>query len=432
VEAHGASTPIHFEFLKIADTTDAPPNRPTDRFLAFDDQTVAMDDGRVLLRGDRTPALPHLPAAGFYLWDQGTLTKIVETDDSIPDESGDSFYVLGYAGMDAGTVAFNGVGFASWELGVYAWRDGALTKIVDEQSTLEGDARKADGFDLPPRVEGENIVTGALLDDGSGALVIGTLDGVPRVLLDESTPVPNLPSGLEYAIPGGISRGRVAVAIGPEAPGQLSFSAGIYTVDLSGKVAVVADRFTLIPGTSAPFQTFSDLPPPSISGDTVAFRAAGTIAPGEVRGGLYGANLTTGEVFTIADTTTVFPEVPGGVVESAVSPAQDGHNTAFVGFGGVNFQALMLKYEGEILPVLAKGETLFGREVKSIFISPESLDGRSIAFWANFTDGAQGIYVATLVPAPSPALLALAPLSLLAPRRRRSPSLSSTLPPCPR
>ncbi len=419
VEARGAPTPLHFEFLKVADTTDAPPDRPNDRFLAFEDQTVAIEDGKVLFRGDRTPALPYLPAAGFYLWDLGTLVRVIETDDPVPDASGDTFFSLGYAGMDAGTVAFNGVAFESQEQGVYAWRNGALTKVVDEQSPLVGDGRKATGFDLPPRVEGDTIVTGALLDDGSAALVVGTPGGPARVLLDESTPVPNLPTGLEYAIPGGISQGRVAVAIGPPPPGQLSFSAGIYTVDLNGNVEVVADRFTLIPGTNAPFQTFSDLPPPSISGNTVSFRAAGTTAPGQVRGGVYGVDLATGEVFTIADTTTDFPDVPGGVVEVARSPAQDGANTAFMGVGGVNFQALMLKFEGEILPVLAKGETLFGREVESIFISPESLDGRSIAFWANFTDGAQGIYVATLVPAPSPALLALAPITFLAPRRRR-------------
>ncbi|GMV97710.1 MAG: hypothetical protein AMXMBFR83_20650 [Phycisphaerae bacterium] len=55
-------------------------------------------------------------------------------------------------------------------------------------------------------------------------------------------------------------------------------------------------------------------------------------------------------------------------------------------------------------------------------MGPEGFRGRQIAFWAQFDDGTEGIYVATIVPEPSVAALGLVclPVGLMVRFARRA------------
>jgi hypothetical protein len=63
---------------------------------------------------------------------------------------------------------------------------------------------------------------------------------------------------------------------------------------------------------------------------------------------------------------------------------------------------------GSLESVLRDDDVLDGKVVRRAYIGAEGLDGDQIAMSVVFTDGTEGIYVATLVPEPSSlALLAL-------------------------
>src|SRR5207247_4091720 len=90
--------------------------------------------------------------------------------------------------------------------------------------------------------------------------------------------------------------------------------------------------------------------------------------------------------------------------------------------------ALFTDIRGPLERIIGGGDTLDGKTIYNLFMGPDALSGSSIAFWATFTDGSQGIYLAS-VPEPA-SLTACALLCLFWPARhiKVKAALSSQLP----
>jgi PEP-CTERM motif. len=81
-----------------------------------------------------------------------------------------------------------------------------------------------------------------------------------------------------------------------------------------------------------------------------------------------------------------------------------------------------IEYEGQLAKVIAQGDTLDGKVVNSTAMSSDALSGNRLAFFASFSDGSEGVYVATAVPEASEAAMLLAGLGVIgviAHRRRQ-------------
>jgi hypothetical protein len=69
---------------------------------------------------------------------------------------------------------------------------------------------------------------------------------------------------------------------------------------------------------------------------------------------------------------------------------------------------------GSLERVIATGDTLFGQQVSDVQMDVEGFSNNQIAFWAKFTDGTSGIYVAAV---PEPCTLVLLSLGAILLRR---------------
>ncbi len=98
-------------------------------------------------------------------------------------------------------------------------------------------------------------------------------------------------------------------------------------------------------------------------------------------------------------------------------PAIDEGVVALTGFFASANSGVFSTHAGTLGKVLGWGDTLDGKVVLDTGIGTQALDGDSLALWVAFTDGSQGIYMAT-IPAPG-ALALLGAAGLLAARRKR-------------
>ena len=95
---------------------------------------------------------------------------------------------------------------------------------------------------------------------------------------------------------------------------------------------------------------------------------------------------------------------PGGgsflVNQIGTGVSVDGSNLA-LSTSITNGSAVFTEFSGGPLQrLIGTGDTLLGRQVKSVQIGEEALSGFQVVFWSQFTDGSSGIFVAT-VPEPT-------------------------------
>ncbi len=177
---------------------------------------------------------------------------------------------------------------------------------------------------------------------------------------------------------------------------------------------MVADTDTAIPGGTGNFTFFTDT---SIDGGEVAFSgASGDLS----QQGVY--TDVGGSLRVVADLNTAIPGGTGNF-DIFTNPSIDGGDVAFSGFGfgsGSDFEGgLYVEVGGMLFEVIAAGDTLDGKTVEVIGSGEESLSGDQVAFFAGFTDGTEGIFIATIPEPSTAALMALGLVGLAARRRRR-------------
>lgn len=217
--------------------------------------------------------------------------------------------------------------------------------------------------------------------------------GQVRLLADEHTPIPGGPGTFStFDIFSSVSDGNVAFS-GRGADGQ----SGIY-LDSDGKLDVVVDTTTPIPGGSGTFGDLEFVPGLtaafgnfSLDGTDIAFYGYGA----DGRRGVY--TRIDGRLDVVADTTTV---LPGGSeilfkTEHFAGPSLSDGNVAFYAVT-TNVAGIYTNYGGELSKVVQSGDLLDDKTVYDVLLSARALDGNRLTFWVLFKDGSQAIYLAEL------------------------------------
>ncbi|MEM1141525.1 MAG: hypothetical protein AAGI88_02985 [Pseudomonadota bacterium] len=179
-------------------------------------------------------------------------------------------------GFSAGRIAFTGL-FTDGSAGegVYLWENGTLSTLVDTDDTFQG-LPFLNFDDAMPDRNGPGIVFRSTLDDGgSDVRAVFVYEGGNLVQLSaEGDPYPGTASTItDFGTPD-IDAGRVALLINGSGG-----ESGVFIIDAQGNPTLVADLNTPLPDTAANTgsPTFiSDRV--GITGDTVAFNA-GRAAP---------------------------------------------------------------------------------------------------------------------------------------------------------
>jgi hypothetical protein len=388
----------------------------------------------------QTPSRPNDAKLPGYV-----IERVADTQTPVPDGTGD-FIGLGVPSIHGGTVAFKAVGVAG-QKGVYALIGGALTRVADLNTAIPGGTGNFTDF---PSVSVSSEGSVAFIGWGQAGHrgVYTNQGGSLSVLVDDSFAVPGNPGatfGNFFAIAydggqvafSGVSDGFVQgvyLANGVAASvvadtnthiprgignftdlglsssagwpslhgGDVAFigagdrnQSGVYA-RIGGVLQVIADRFTLIPGTSTRFGRFNDS-----SRKGVAIRDSEVAFQND---GVY-VRRASG-LATVADFGT---PVPGGLglLFSQFGPPAIDHGR--VAFGGGNFY--VDPFSGGELPIVAGVYTdlqgpvrglvarwllslLEGKQVTSFFSDTEGLSDGIFAFTATFDDGSSGVYIA--------------------------------------
>jgi len=396
----------------IADDSMSPPGRPDLTFSGYSDNSFQIDDGAVYFSANASGKLPFENGlGGYFRWKDGELSTVVDTETAF--EGGESkLSSFEHFDADGNTFVFAGrVSGIPNSRGAYKIINGKVTKVFDKDSSIENtELRLAAVGEL--YTDGKNLVADVLLEDPktgefSTAFIGSGLDGSGlRVLVDDSTPYPDQPEPLQF-ISGlsGLENGRAGFfALTPFEESGSSETFGVYTVDMAGDIEVVANGSMIQPGTDTEYNFFSGTTP-SITGDTVAFAAIN-----DETNGIYGRDMQTGETVIYVDGDTEYPDAPGQETVGVTIPSIDGDDLAFTALviDGENqfdaFGVIMARVDGELYRILGEGDMFQGREVSFVSImNPESFEGGSVVFYARFTDGFDGMYVAHVIPAPGTA-----------------------------
>jgi hypothetical protein len=97
----------------------------------------------------------------------------------------------------------------------------------------------------------------------------------------------------------------------------------------------------------------------------------------------------------------------------------DGHIVFSSGGGAVTLpDAIYSDLGGSLQRIVGAGDGVLGQIVRNVSIGPDALSGHQIAFWASFTNGNSGIFVASL-PEPTELTLLLIFLCVVSSRGRR-------------
>ncbi|MCH7885396.1 MAG: hypothetical protein IIC01_09120, partial [Planctomycetes bacterium] len=211
-----------------------------------------------------------------------------------------------------------------------------IAKYGDPAPGSEGNFRtflQLGGAD--PAISGRNIAFGASIDGGGG--VYAYIDGKLRVIADTNTPMPGTSGNFGFL---GSEGGSPSISGRNVAFGAAAIATGSIWMYRDGSLINIADVNTPVPGGTGTFSNFGlgHGVSPSISGENVAFAGVSSETSG-----IYA--YINGELRVIADTNTLVPGAPSprtfmnfGQL-GGVSPSISGENVAFkgvwLGGGGV-------------------------------------------------------------------------------------------------
>lgn len=195
-----------------------------------------------------------------------------------------------------------------------------------------------------------------------------------------------------------VSRGRVAFVAAEVADGSSPSSPrrppnrGIYSdYGSAGEIRVVVDTTTAVAGGANRFVEFGVL---SMAGDRIAFKAIDSRG----REGIY-VSVASGGLETVADTATPIPGGEGTFSSLGFSlfdgPSLSGESVAFLGVGGNGRSGIYMTLDDAMVKVIAAGDTVEGKTVTAVVMSPDALDEDRLAFQVFFANESQGIYVAS-------------------------------------
>lgn len=375
VTTHGANpTWKGRPFVKVLAQLDPIPGTTGGQFTTIERFTLR--DGKLhIVAGESANK------KGLFRWQDGVLTKLVYTD--TPAGTGNNFDTVHFTTDETegalnfvGEVRFGRPGFV---YGLFEWRDGTITRVLDTATEFGG--KTALGFGYPVR-RGHDVVFGSQFFEG-GAMKNGIFrwDGTAaHTVVQTGDDLPGSLGGFtgqpdRYQIAfDGQSVGFVASA-DPQGKGPF----GVYRAAADGAIAKLVDGTDPSPWGGLYADSGLEFVNVDLDG-TNSFVGVGDLA----------AAAGTGNSFYFGT-----QRITGGTLNSTVAPW---------GSDGVQEEVLPFYEPGSVPPVRAK---LDGK----VWTRIHQVDGHGddVAFHVTFDDFTQAIYAAigaTVQPPAAPVLAA--------------------------
>jgi len=375
------------EFTKLIDTTVAIPNG-AGYFTKF--EAPYLYQGKIVFRGYGVGE-----QEGVYTNLNGSWTVVADKKTSIPDGTGHfihfaeptpyskttyhKYQILSFnsPAINNDSVIFIGEGKDHQE-GVYLYQQNKLQKIADTHTDIPAGSGNFTHFYSPYLNNGNPAFVGEGHKKQQGMYTF--TNNKLTMLYNQTTTIP-------------ASNKHFARFWNPDfAGGHVAFwgidkakHVGIYD-DVTGKLRRIADQKTPIPNGNG---NFVMLGAPSLQNSKVTFRGIGR----NEQNGVY-SNIS-GELQEIATTNTPIPQGEGNFT-GAYNPTIDADNIVFIAKGAKKQAGIYAYYQGNLKKVIAFGDELDGKKVKSIALGAVALSGAQVAFQAVFEDGSEAIYLATL------------------------------------
>jgi hypothetical protein len=356
-----------------------------------------------------------------------------------------------------GTLLAFGGNLTTGDLGIFtATGPGSVTAFATTQTPVPGGTGLFTGFyGAPVSVSGNSVVFAGHGNPGpTNAGIYSNMTGSLQPVINNSTPYPG--GGLFTNFSSPAISGTTVIFSGTRGSGP---PIGVFTRDGSGGLVTVADRTTVVPGTSSTFIDFTDGPAfsqtpflPNISGANYVLGGNGgnrmglftniggsltavattvTSVPGtngtfiafglrpiiegntitfygqgfnqvSYSGGVY--SWRNGTLSVVADTTTIAPggNEPFGYIDSRVAASQG--KVAFLGSTSSD-HAIYTDLTGQLSRIVGINDMIDGKTVVDVQIGEFAFNGDRISAWVMFSDNSEGIYTFTPAPEPGSVLL---------------------------
>ena len=370
----------------VADSRTSIPGR-SGKFAYFD--SLAFDGDTLAFQGRDA-----LYIAGLYTYRSGRLARVADDGTPVPGGGGPFREFVGPV-VSSGRVAFRGsADFSSFSsFGVYAADRDGLDLVADRQTGVPVGTGNFNYFLGAVALDGDTVVFPAGADNQAG--LYASRAGALSRIADRTTPAPGSPGRFfDFSAPVA-DQGTVAFTAIDD-----SFRPGLYLRTRGGSLKKVVDTRTAVPAQPTTFGSFSDA---ALENGIVAFNGLdASYRPA----GVYTSS--GGPLTTVADLGKPVPGGQGNFFDFG-PPALAAGNLAFQGADSAGTYGLYAYAYGALRKVVTNNDSLDGKALSILQLVTRSscyydchggfgtgFDGTNIAFLAWFTDGTQGIYLATL------------------------------------
>lgn len=374
------------QFVKIADSLTTIPGLSPLRFAGFRD--AFLRGGQVWF-GGVIQAVPF--SVGVYHWQNGSLTSLVNTNDSVPGTGAKFTNYYGSTFLSDGKVIFGANG-SGGQHGLYAWTNGSVIKLYDTSTVMPGRSDTFERFGWPAVVGNQFAFLGFqsygntnFFDDYRAVYV--SSNGVLTKLADTNTVLPNLGGNfVGSSSQVGFDGNTVAWWALNETNG------GIFTVGRTQAIASRADEFTVNPGTGLNFDGF--ISPPSVQSGRVYLVG---------HDGSFNTTLLyrdpAGPLTVIAKPGDAIPS-RGIAFDSVGYPFQAGSSAGvfYDGSDGGGYSGIFFWNGTNSVKVIDSFDTLDGSAIQYIYVMDAEAD--CLLFNVIFTNGRNALY-ATLPTGPT-------------------------------
>lgn len=398
----GKAEAASFSFTKIVDTNTIIEGSNLNKSPNFSAPVFvenALDNGNVAF----VNLNDEYQGIGIYTSINGSIAQVADTNTPIPGGTG-NFYALNSLTFDNVRVAFRGFGATffpdgSYQLsqeGIYTNLGGSLSVVADRNTSIPGSTGNFGFFNPSPTLD--NNVVAFIANGANDSGVYKKDNSLLSVIANRSTLMPGTTGNFDNFDEAVISNGDIAFS--GSRGFQENYRAGIYLAS-NNSLNVIADYNTLIPGGIGNFNFFDAV---NLNNKTVVLKGGRTTLQGRVEEGIYLQN--GGSLSLIADLNTPIPDGTGNFsLFNYTAPPIDNGNVAFIGYGSNSQAGIYTTLGGSLSKVIDINDTLDGKNLRpfpfgSAALGREALSGNQLAFLAQFTDGSQGVYVATLNPTP--------------------------------
>ncbi|GJM14764.1 MAG: hypothetical protein DHS20C13_00910 [Thermodesulfobacteriota bacterium] len=261
--------------LKVADTNTQIPGIEEKEnfgsFSLFNNKIASLGDGKVVFVG-RDQSYRE----GLYLFDNGRLSVIANKDTPMPGGTDTFSQFTNITSIGGNDILFRGLNGTHHQQGIYAYKDGRISLVVDKNTPIPGSGTLADFNDfvvLNDELDLGIHIIKQTLPQKSGIYLF--IDGQYSLLVEDDSPIPdaNYPkyfSDLKHLGGQNFMFRHVQQFSDGEQEGLLGF--------IDGELVVIANQNTLIPdGSGETLEDFTKHITTDIKQGNIAFTAGNEI-----------------------------------------------------------------------------------------------------------------------------------------------------------